>query len=508
MSIYILLLILIPLITAFLIPLVDLILSNNFRRFLVLISAITELSISLFILIFNIDPLIKGDLLLNYHLGGWLPPLGINLAMDGLALIFSTLISVAIFLIMIYSIGFIGHHEGKYYVLLFLVLGAMQGVILTGDIFNLYVFIELLTVTSAPLVAFNRNKKGTEAAIKYMFYGVIGGLFFFIGVILIYFNLGTLNMAEISNHFTEINYQMQLLIISIFLLSLLIKLGIYPFHFWLSKAHSACPGSISALLSGVLLKVYIYVFIRTFWFIIDYSVLQSVGIDKFIIYLTLLSCLLGHIFALQADDIKKMLAYSTIGHIGMIIAVLALNTSTGFYGGILHVISHLLMKSTLFLGVGYLLHFTQSHQIKDFDGVAYKNNKIFISFIIAALGMIGLPPIIGFFSKWYILLAFLEVGNYFGAVVVILGSLTAVVYYLRYVAHGYRLMEPEDNLEITNPLTKSFYREKAVNIIVYVFTFLVVSTGLFYRVFHLPITAIVNLIMNPENYIKLVLGGG
>ncbi len=510
MNINILLLILIPLSTAFLIPLIDLI-QIKLRRFLVFIASSLELFFSVMIILNNYSLLKDGEFFLKYNLGGWSPPFGIILAMDSLSLFFSTLISLALFLIIIYSIGFIGYHEGKYYVLLFLVLGSMQGAIITGDIFNLYVFIELLTVSSAPLVAFKRSLFGTEAAIKYMFYGIVGGLFFFIGVILLYFNLGTLNMAEISANFTNISLNMQIVIMIFFLISLLIKLAIFPFHFWLPKAHSACPSSISALLSGVLMKIYIYIFIRIFWIVLDFSVFEGLGLAQFIIYLALFSSLIGHILALQADDIKRMLAYSTIGHIGMIVGVISLNTAAGFYGGLLHVISHLFMKTSLFTESGYLLQYTKSHRIEDFAGSGYKNQGVFISFIISSLGMIGIPPLIGFISKWYILLAFLEVDNHFGAILVILGSLTAIVYYMRYISHGYKTMKIDENLAekdfFKKPILSVFYREDLVTSVIYILTAAIIISGVVFKIFEIPINASIQEIMNPENYIDLVLGG-
>jgi multicomponent Na+:H+ antiporter subunit D len=121
--------------------------------------------------------------------------------------------------------------------------------------------------------------------------------------------------------------------------------------------------------------------------------------------------------------------------------------------------------------------------------------------------MIGIPPLIGFFSKWFILLAFLETGHYFGAIIAILGSLTAVIYYLRYISHGYKLMKPGNKVEVTTPLMGKFYRESAVNFIVYTFTFMIFIAGVFYKVFNLPLTAAIDFILNSEKYIKLVLGG-
>ncbi len=504
MHIEILLLIIIPVTGAFLIPLVDLI-NKKLRRIVLLLSVNLEFFLTIYIIINNYNKLKSNNLFLTYYLGGWGPPLGINLAMDGLGLLFSSIISFALLVIVIYSIGFIGHHESKYYVILLLFFGAMQGVVLTADIFNLYVFIELITITSTSLVAFKRNQNSIEAAIKYMIYGIIGGLIFLVGVILIYFNCGTLNMAEISLCFTKIDLEIQLIIVVFFMVSILIKLAIFPFHFWLPKAHSACPSSISALLSGLLLKVYVYIFIRVFWIVFDYSLLQQAGLANLLIYLALFSCLLGHIFALQADDIKRMLAFSTVGHVSMIISVLALNTKAGFYGGLMHIINHFLMKSTLFLGTGYLLQFTSSHKIKDLRGIGYKNKHLFITFIIAALGMMGIPPVNGFISKWYILLAFLEVKNYIGVIVVIVGSLTAVIYYFRFIFRAYKKVELKEPREESH-IIGCFYREKTVIVTIYIFAGLVVFTGLFFKIFDLPLNVISNNLLNTDFYLKLLTG--
>ncbi len=490
MELYVLLLILIPLITAFSIPLVDIIIIKM-RKVLVITSALGSLLVSFYLLINNFNTFINGKLVIEYYLGGWSPALGITLVMDNLALIFSLLVSFSMFLIILYSIGFIGHHEGKYYVLLFLILGAMQGAVLTGDIFNLYVFIELLTITSAALVAFKRNREGTEAALKYTIYGVIGGIFFLIGVILVYFNLGSLNMAIIAENFVRVNSIMKATITIFLLTSLFIKMGIFPFHFWLPKAHSACPGPVSALLSGVLLKVFIYVFLRLFWQVSGFELFIDSGLNLFVIYLALFSCTIGHILAFREDDIKRMLAFSTVGHIGMIIAVLALNTESGLFSGLLHVISHLLMKSTLFVIVGYLLQYTESHHIADFNGVAYKNQGIFIAFIIAAMGMVGIPPLPGFFSKYYILQAFIEAGQHWAAILIIILSVISLFYYLRYIFRGYNLLDYEKGIKPRKVrlVFSAFYRERIVTDTVYTFAVLLIVSGLFNWFLKLPIMA-------------------
>ncbi|MFW6035199.1 MAG: complex I subunit 5 family protein, partial [Halothermotrichaceae bacterium] len=464
-------LILIPLVTAFLIPVVDII-YKKIRKVLVVSSIITELVLSILLFSGNYQRMLAGNLSIIYNMSGWASNLGIALRLDSLGLFFSTLVSVILFLIILYSIGFIGHHEGKYYVLMFLLLAAMQGAVLTGDVFNLYVFIELITITSAALVTFRRNREASEAAFKYLLYGVLGGLFFLTAVFLIYYNLGTLNMNIIGNKFTQMHRLMQGTIIVFFLTSIFIKLGVFPLHFWRPKAYSTSPGPISALLSGILVKVYIYIFIRIFWQITDSVFLNIINLKYFIFYLSLISSTIGHFLAFREDDIKRLLAFSSIGHISLIIAALVLNTAPGFYGGLLHVISHLLMKTTLFIVVGYLLQYTGSRHIADFAGVAYNNQWIFVSFIISAMAMVGIPPLPGFFSKFFIITAFIEAGHYFAGLLTVFLSVVSLIYYLRFIFRGYNLLDYERGLKPKKVglVLSVFYRERIVTGISYVFT--------------------------------------
>ncbi|MBS3811931.1 MAG: Na+/H+ antiporter subunit D [Halanaerobiales bacterium] len=498
-------LVIVPLATAFLIPFVD-IFSNKARKILVGFSALLEFSIGIYIIISNYGEITEHTFFLKYYLGNWIPPIGITLSMDMLSLFFSTLISVSLLFIITYSIGFIGHHEGKYYVLLFLIWAAMHGIVLTGDIFNLDVFLELMLITSAPLVAFKRNRNGTEAAIKYMFFGAIGGLFIFIGVILVYFNLGTLNFADIAQSFSLLPLFSKKMIIIFFLIGIFIKLGIFPFHFWLSKAHSACPSSISALLSGVIVKVYIYVFIRLFFNVFGFDILRETGLDIIIIVIALTSSILGHVLALSENDIKRMLAYSTVANLGIIVAVLTLNTKLAILAGLLHVMAHLLMKVSLFTATGYLLQFTPSHKLQDLKGVAYKNIILFAGFTLTAAGMIGLPPMIGFASKWHILQAFLDRSFHWGSIIVILGTIIAFFYYIKYIIYGFKTISigPPERFRL---ILSVFYRERVVTNIAILFAIAVVVVGVFFKLSYGPIEGAANAVMNPSIYIESILGG-
>lgn len=509
MNIELVLLILLPAVTAVLMYFTGKF-NQRARSFIAISSAALELYFVAALFSANFEAVKNADFFLQYTVGYNDSPFVINFAMDNLSLFFSLIVTAAIFLIVIYSTQFIKDKENRYFALFFLVLASIQGSILTADLFTLYLFIEGITIFTTPLISFNKTEETTRAAMQYLFYGITGGVFFFISIILIYFNLGTLKMAEVAESFALISAPMQLTIIIFFLLALIIKLGIFPIHFWLPRAHSACPAPISALLSGVLLKVYLYIFMRVFWTMISFDFLTQFHLSTFILDLALVSSLIGHIFALQADDLKKMLAYSSIGHIGMILAVLLLNTEAAFYGGILHISAHLMMKSGLFLSSGYLLKTTLSHHIKDLKGVGHKNRLVFIAFVIICLGTIGMPPLIGFVSKWYVLLAFLEARHYFGAFVVAAGSLIALVYYLRYISQAYETMKEEEGLSLWDDLLSVKEIFKSANIMkntIYIFTLMIIFFGLTFKFFEMPINTAIFELLNPQKYIELVLGG-
>jgi len=279
------------------------------------------------------------------------------------------------------------------------------------------------------------------------------------------------------------------------------------------KTYNAAPGQITAVLSGIISKVYLYIFIRMVWTVIGFEVIKNLNIAGLLLYLALFSSFLGHIFALQANNIKRLLAFSSMGHIGMIVSVLMINTQTAFYGGILHIIAHMFMKTGLFLIVGYLLKYTISNDIEDFVGMARQNRLVFTAFIIIILSMIGMPPLIGFASKWFILLAFLESKQYFGAFIVIFGSLTAVIYYLRYIYKGFEEIKLKDNKSereslFNNPLFSVFYKEKIVTVITIVFAVLILLFGVSFTIFDININSAIMDILNPKRYIDFIILGG
>ncbi|HDP16340.1 MAG TPA: NADH/ubiquinone/plastoquinone (complex I), partial [Candidatus Omnitrophica bacterium] len=301
---------------------------------------------------------------ITYSIGKWKPPFGINLVLDGFSVLMLVIVNVAAFLAVIYSIGYMNKYTAKtkYYTVFLLMLAGINGVVLSGDIFNLYVFLEVASIASYVLVAFGTEQEEFEASFKYAILGIVGSSCIIIGITLAYSLTGTLNMA----HFSQIlsggtKGDAVLFITALFLAGFFIKAAVMPFHAWLPDAHPAAPAPVSAMLSGVLIKgIGIYAMMRIF-----FNVIGITGaVSGVFMILGAISMVIGIGLALLQWDLKRMLAYSTISQVGYIMlgfgiagVVLSKNgnpavASMAALGALFHIVNHAVYKSLLFLNSG------------------------------------------------------------------------------------------------------------------------------------------------------------
>ena len=365
-------------------------------------------------------------------IGGWRPPFCINLVAGPVGLLFSAIIALVGLLVSIYALEYI--KEGpteKYHMLYLLLLTGATGVVFTGDIFNLFVFFEILCISSYALVAYLRDKAGIESAVKYLIQGAVGSSLLLIGIGLLYGLFGTLNMADIAQNIKSVSP------ISIFVPMVLIITGlgveaaIFPLNAWLPDAHSSAPSSISAILSGIAIEVGLYAVVRVIFTIFDAS-----SIFLFLAILAILTLLIGELCAFSQNNIKRMLAYSSIGQIGLILFALAIATSYGVTGGLFQLVSHTLAKALLFLTAGYMIYQTGSMEISALEGMGKKMPLTCLAFTIGAFSLVGLPPFIGFPSKFLIVRAALATKETIFVLLLILALLGTVIegaYFLRVV---------------------------------------------------------------------------
>ena len=388
----------IPLALAFSIPLFGFI-SKKIEKYIPVLALLINVVIS-FILI---PQVLEKPIVVS--IGGWSPPFCINLVVGPLGIFFTLLISVIGLLVSIYAVSYIKKEPTQKYHMLFLLLmvGAI-GIVLTGDIFNLFVFFEILCISSYALVAYNKDKEGTEAAMKYLIQGSIGSSFILIGVALLYGLFGTLNMADIASRITSANSTYLFITLAFLITGFGIEAAIFPLNAWLPDAHSSAPSSISAILSGIAIKTGIYSVARMI-----FTLFNADSILTFIAFLGLLTLLIGEMSAFRQDDIKRLLAYSSIGQIGLIVFALGIATSPGVFASLFQIVSHTLAKALLFLAAGYMIYKVGSKNITSLNGVGKRMPLTSFAFAIGSFSLIGLPPFAGFMSKLSIVYAAIQV---------------------------------------------------------------------------------------------------
>ena len=362
-----------------------------------------------------------GENLSVYKVGGWEPvnkiPIGIYMVMDGFNAIIVCIINLIGFLSALYSISYIKRYtaENYFYALFCLMIGGMNGVVLSGDLFNIFVFLEISVISSYALVAFGVEKNELEASFKYQVLGGLASFLILFGIGFIYWKTKTLNIADIKEAFNNGYDKTYYLFVQILILSGFgLKAAIIPFHAWLPDAHSSAPSPISAMLSGVFIKaVGIYVIIRLFFnmFVV------SEGMAILITTLGTLSMVIGVFLAIGQWDIKRLLAYHSISQMGYVVLSVGIGmilisrgsepevAALAIAGGIFHLINHAAFKGLLFLNAGAIEYTTGTRNLKEMGGLARSMPVTSATSFIASMSISGVPPFNGFFSKLIIIIA-------------------------------------------------------------------------------------------------------
>ncbi len=392
-----------------------------------------------------------------YEIGKWSIPLGINLVLDGLSSLLLLAISVVASAAMLFSARYMEQYtaKAKYLSLFLLMVAGMNGVVLSGDIFNLFVFLEIASLASYALVGFGCEHEELEASFKYMVLGSIGSIFILFAVALVYGNTGSLNMAYIGKAIRDSGLNAGLsFAMALFVVGFGLKAALMPFHAWLPDAHPSAPAPISAMLSGILIKTLgIYALARVVFNVFG----VSVSIGWLLVVLGLLSMVAGAFLAIGQGDFKRLLAYSSISQIGYVVLGIGLgglilaragnNISTeqlgwaslAILGGLFHLVNHAVYKSLLFLTSGSVQMSTGTRQLKQMGGLAEKLPFTRATCTLASASIVGIPPFSGFWSKLILVVAAVQAGFYWIAAIIVFVSLCTLIMYLkvqRYVFLG------------------------------------------------------------------------
>jgi proton-translocating NADH-quinone oxidoreductase chain N len=484
------LLIAVPLGLSFAIPLLGLV-SKRIEKYVPIVALIFNLVVSALL----IPEVIKQPI--NVFIGGFQPPFCINLVAGPVGVLFSALIALVGLLVSIYALDYI--REGAkelYHVLYLLLLTGATGVVLTGDIFNLFVFFEILCISSYALVAYLGDKAGIESAVKYLIQGAVGSSLMLIGVGLLYGLFGTLNMAHIASNIDSVSSISIFVPLVLLITGLGVEAAIFPLNAWLPDAHSSAPSSISAILSGIAIKVGIYAVAR-----VIFTIFGASSILQFLVFLGLLTLLVGEVSAFSQNNIKRLLAYSSIGQIGLIVFALGMGISYGVVGGLFQLISHALSKALLFLAVGYMIYRTGSMDISSLEGMGKRMPITSLAFTIGAFSLVGMPPFIGFPSKFLIIRAALFKEEIMFTVLVafvLLGTVIEGTYFFRVVQVLY-FKGNQANLQREETPVPAL-------IPIFILMVLIIVVGVYPK----PVTNILNSasseLLNRIEYIRSVLG--
>ncbi|MBS3937888.1 MAG: monovalent cation/H+ antiporter subunit D family protein [Peptococcaceae bacterium] len=358
-----------------------------------------------------------------------LPPLGMSFSIDYLSLLVGLVVSFVWLLVTIYATEYMvkEHAKNRYYPFSTLTLAGTMGVILSGDLFTFFLFFELMSLSAYVLIVHEETPEAMRAGYKYLVLTIAGGLALFFATIAVFEIAGTVSFAP-GGFIAEVS-GLAIMAFYAFLIGFGIKAGIVPLHVWLPEAHPVAPSPASALLSGVMLKTGAYGMIRVVFNVFGYEGIRGAGLDNSMLVLAAITIFLGSAVAISQEDIKRRLAYSSVGQMGYILLGIGLLQERALIGAIFHIFAHAVMKSSLFLAAGAVIHKTGKRRISEWNGLGQEMTVTMLVFTVAALSMVGIPPLVGFVSKWELALGSLDAGNWGFVLLLLLSSMMNFIYY-------------------------------------------------------------------------------
>ena len=377
---------------------------------------------------------------ISYAMGGWAAPWGIQYRIDIVNAYVALIVSGIAAVVLPYARRSVeqsidADRIPAFYTLLLLCLTGLLGMTVTGDAFNLFVFLEISSLSTYSLISMGRDRRAFTAAFQYLVMGTIGGTFVLIGVGFLYEITGTLNMVDLAERLPQVTQLRTLHTAFAFLVvGIGLKLALFPLHLWLPNAYAYAPSAATAFIAATATKVAVYALLRFVFTVFGIEVsFESLPLDQIFVVLGSIAILSASTVAIFQDNVKRMLAYSSVAQIGYIVLGISFATAAGLQASILHLFNHALMKCALFMAMGCVMYRLGSVQLRDMGGIARVMPWTFGAFAIGGLSLIGVPLTVGFVSKWYLVLAALERGWWPLALLVLAGSLLAVIYIWRVV---------------------------------------------------------------------------
>jgi multicomponent Na+:H+ antiporter subunit D len=383
---------------------------------------------------------------LRYLMGSWEAPWGIELEVDAFSALLLLIVNAASSLALLGAPSSLdqdieNERQPLFYAAWLLALAGLNGILVTADAFNIFVFMEISALASYVLVSAGPNRRVLPAVFKYLIMGTIGATFYLIGVGLIYLMTGTLNLADMELRIHGVADQRPILVAAGFItIGLALKAAVFPLHVWLPNAYTYAPNMVTVFLAACATKVSLYILLRFDFFVFQPNLAgHELQFAYFLMPLSLLAILVASTVAMFEPNLKRLLAWSSVAQIGYITLGASLVSLAGITAGLLHMFNHALAKSALFLALACLGMSVSHLRLEKIGGIARQMPWTMAAFVLGGLSLIGVPGTAGFISKWYLVTAALESGIWGIALVgvIVISSLMAVVYIWRVIEVAY-----------------------------------------------------------------------
>ncbi|MCW5659753.1 MAG: monovalent cation/H+ antiporter subunit D family protein [Burkholderiaceae bacterium] len=390
---------------------------------------------------------------ISYAIGSWPPPWGIEYRVDRLNAFVLVLVSGIAAVVLPYSRASIESEVAPqqhylFYTMFLLCLAGTLGIAITGDAFNVFVFLEIASLSTYVLIALARDRRALVASYRYLIVGTIGATFIVIGVGLLYLMTGTLNLADMGQRIGAVQGTRPVLAALAFLtVGVSLKLALFPLHQWLPNAYAYAPSAVTALLAGTATKVAAYVLLRFYLSVFGQSaVFRALPMQEALLVLALAGMFGASAIAIFQRDLKRLFAYSSIGQIGYIVLGMSFNSPSGLTATIVHLFNHGVTKAALFLLVGAAALVMGGATLARLQGMGRRMPMVSFGVVVCGLSLIGVPGTAGFVSKWYLILAAIERGQWTLVFLIVASSLLAVAYVWRFVEAAY-FREPRSDID-------------------------------------------------------------
>ncbi|QLG64073.1 monovalent cation/H+ antiporter subunit D family protein [Halorarum salinum] len=372
---------------------------------------------------------------ISYAVGDFELPFGIELVVDGLTASMIVLVAVVALGVLAYA-RTAGPRSNGFYATYLLLVAGLSGMSVTGDVFNLYVFLEITGLTAYALVASGEGGRSAVAGLKYLIVGTFGASLYLLGVGYAYVATGTLNMADLSTQLAAVGYGSPLVRTAFVLVvvGLFVKVAMFPLHTWQPEAYAGAPDSVSGLIAALVSTVSAYALVRVVLTVFTPEFLEATPLARdLLVAVATVSIVVGSGLAVAQTEVKRMLAYSSVSQFGLIVAALSVTNGTALVGLSVHLVGHAVMKGGLFLAAGLVATGTGARTVAEYDGLADRMPVAAGAFGVLVLAMVGVPPAIGFLGKWYIVIGAIEAGAWTLTAVILLSTLLTLAYFARIV---------------------------------------------------------------------------